>query len=186
MHRSSSSRRHWITLLALVSLLSASAAATLGGAGLFTENASALASVSALENINNASVPISFSPSSTPDGSWTSVGTVALASTPYVLFASVGFRDTLVGVPASVECALTAPNEPEDLGVASFQGVRGSNQGQLSFTGVTTFPYTSDSAASLRCHTIGAGSGLIIAHDARIVAMPVDSANSNLKTGKQP
>jgi hypothetical protein len=184
MHRPTSSLGSIAVTAAAVLAVAAIVAAVLG-AGVFTSKASALGSIAAYENINDLNVPIAYSASTDPN-TWTSLGSVPIGPTAYVLVASVGLRDTLAGAPSAVECVLNAPNEPNDLGVASWQGVKGSNQGQLSFEGVTTLPYTPDSAASLHCHTIGLqSSGLIIAHDARIVAIPVDSSNNNLKTGKQ-
>jgi hypothetical protein len=184
MHRPSSSPR-WIAIVAALVIVFAVIGAAALGAGVFTGNASALGLVAAYENINDSNVPIAYSASTDPSA-WTSLGSVPIGPTADVLVASVGLRDTLAGTPSAVECVLSAPNEPDDLGVASWQGTKGSNQGQLSFEGVTTLPYPPGSAASLHCHTIGAqSSGLIIAHDARIVAIPVDATNNNLKTGKQ-
>jgi hypothetical protein len=153
--------------------------------GAMTGKASALGTVSAIEGITSTQVPIAFDPTDRP-GNWTKVATASLGSTPYVLMASVGLRDTFTGSPATVECALLAPNEPQDLGVLSFQGIRGSNNAGLSLVGVTSAPFGASPTASLMCHVVGAGSNLVFAHDARIVAIPVDAAFNNLKTGKQP
>jgi hypothetical protein len=176
-----------LVLLAVGFVTASAVFAALAG-GYLSGSAGALSSVAAVENINGARTAIKFSASPTPDGGYSSLGSVSLAAnSSYVLNATVGLQST-AGVPASVECILQAPNEPWDAQNASFgAGVKGTTIHELALQAVSNTTGTGAGVAALSCRVTGsAADGLVIAHDARITAIPVDVATNNLKTAKQP
>jgi hypothetical protein len=162
---------------------------TLFAATTLAGNAHALTQVTALENINNLKVPIGYSASDTPDSSWTSLGSLT-AFAPggaYVVLAKLSLRST-ASSPAGVSCALVTTNEPGDQEDASLAPTKGSTLANLSFQGLTVLKgvpggYPVGGSASLTCHVTGPGADKqVIATGARILAIPVDNATSNLRT----
>jgi hypothetical protein len=150
--------------------------------GYLTSSAGALTAIATVENVSTAQVPIKYSASTSPDSTFTTVDSVSLASgVSYVIFAKVGLRNASGGSPLSLECYLQAPNEPADIDTAAFPGTKGSTLDTLSFMAVSQG--TSAGTASLSCRvTNSAFDGAVIAHHARIIAIPVDAVSNNLHT----
>lgn len=179
-----SARRH--PLLAMICVV-AVAALTAGLAGYLSGPAHGISSVAAVENINSADVPIGYS-ADTADSTWTNLGSIAL--TPggsYAVSASVGLRDVDPGLAATGECVLSAPNEPFDLEDASLLGTKGSYTGNLALEGLTQLVSAQGASisgsVSLLCRVTSPGAAAgVVASDARVIAIPVDTVVNNLKT----
>lgn len=164
-------------------------------AGVFSGSATALSVVDAQENINSADVSIGYSADFPGDGTWTNLGSVTLTpGSSYVVSAVVGLRETgpgSGGVAATGECALSLPNEPEDTEDASLVGAKGESTANLNFEGLTQLiaagGYNISGSANLLCRSTSPGAaGMIIASDARVIAVPVDGVQNNLHTFRCP
>ena len=176
------------TRISAAALLVAATAGVALVATVFAGGATAQATATAMENIDNARVGIAYSGSDSPDASWTNLGTLG-SLTPgdaYVVLANVQLKSNAT-VPAAAVCGLSITNEPTDYQTATFTPGSGSDYATLSFEGATLLRGVGFSpvsgSASLLCHVTGPGtSKLVLAHEARIVDIPVDSATSNLHT----
>jgi hypothetical protein len=170
----SSQRAHWAAVAAVV------VAAV--GITLLVGKASALTSVAATENVNT-NIPIRSTP--------TSLGSVSLAAgNSYVILAKLNLRSN-ASMPVSIECSLSAPGDEADFENASFGTIKGTSIHSLSFLAVSSQFFQGRASAignaGLSCQaTSSAGDSIVIAHDARIVSIPVDTVSNNLATLSRP
>jgi hypothetical protein len=164
--------------LTIAAALAATVTAAALAAGYLTGAAHGLTAIAAVENINATQVPIGASATDSPDATYTTLGSVSLTGgASYVVLANVGLRNT-AGAPVTVECSLQAPNEPRDYDSATFSGTRGGALTNLSFMDVAQG--LSAGTALLSCRaTIP---NVVIAHDTRIIAIPVDAVSNNMHT----
>jgi hypothetical protein len=169
-----SRRTRWVAV-SLVAVVTACVSLLAGGA-------EALTSVTATENVSTG-IAIDAAP--------TSLGSVSLsAGGSYVVLAKVNLRSSALA-PVSVECSLTAPGDENDSENASFSTAKGTAIHNLSFLGVSSQYFHGNPSAlgnaSLSCRATSAAASLkVIAHDARIVAIPVDAVRNNLGTLSYP
>jgi hypothetical protein len=146
--------------------------------GLLAAGAEALTSVTVMENVST-DIAINATP--------TSLGSVSLtAGNAYVVFAKVNLRST-ASVPVSIECSLSAPGDANDFENASFGTGKGERIQNLSFLGVSSQYSQGKPAAlgnaSLTCQATSSGAASqVVAHDARIITIPVDGVRNNLGT----
>jgi hypothetical protein len=188
-------RRRWArprTRLAVAALgLVAAAGISVLAAGVLASRAGALSPQVAMENISTVTSPLAYQPSGSSPSSWTSLGTLSL--TPggsYVVLATIGLRVSSTDTgPVGAECALSATNEPVDLGEADLNLTKGTEVANISLEGLTneigSFSAPEAGSATIACHEVGnpgTPAGLVLAHDARIIVIPVDGVTSNLGT----
>ena len=182
--RRAAAHRPPLLALGLVAAIAVLAAAS---AGFLSSTAHGISTVSAVENIGSSNVTLGYSADS-PDSTWTTLGTISLVpGASYALSATVGLKDVAAGVAATGECALSAPNEPFDLEDASLVGAKGTYSGNLALEGLTQLISAQGASisgsASLLCRVTSPGAvGTVVANDARLIAIPVDTVVNNLRT----
>lgn len=172
-------RTRWTVTLIAVAVVALAASLL---AGVFAGKARALSPQVAQEHIGSTT---SLSQTQTNLGSLTFTPGVS-----YVVLADVELTTSASDTgPISAECFLNVTNEPNDLEEADLNDVKGSQVADISLEGLgnalSAQGTPTSGAATVYCSeegNPGAPAGLVVAKNARIIAIPVDGVTSNLNT----